>query len=131
MARQPGRDGERVVAVALHAQGQRLDPGEDEEGVERRDGRPEIAQAEHATGDGEGEIAEGLGERDAVIARRGGRQRRIPPALEPIEGAAIDDRAADRVAVAAEELSQRMHDDVGAMLDGADEIGRGQRVIDD
>ena len=31
----------------------------------------------------------------------------------------------------AEKLGQRMHDDVGAMLDGAGEVGRGQRVVDD
>ena len=62
-------DRERIVAMALHAQRQRLDAGQDEEGVERRDRRAEIAQAQHAAGDGEGEIAEGLGERDAVIGR--------------------------------------------------------------
>ena len=33
--------------------------------------------------------------------------------------------------MAAEELGQRMHDDVGAVLDGADQIGRGERVVDD
>ena len=59
----------RVVAVALHAQRQRLDAGEDQEGVERRQRRPDVAQGQHAAGDGEGEIAEGLVQHDAVIFR--------------------------------------------------------------
>ncbi len=33
--------------------------------------------------------------------------------------------------MAADELGQRMHDDVGAMLDRAQQIGAGQRVVDD
>ena len=128
---QPLGDRQRVVAVALHAQRQRLDPGQDQEGVERRDRRAEVAQAEHARGDGEGEIAEGLVQHDAAIFRARLRQHRIVARLRPVEGAAIDDDAADRIAVAADELGQRMHDDVGAMLDRPHQIGRGQRVVDD
>jgi hypothetical protein len=33
--------------------------------------------------------------------------------------------------VAAEKLRQRVHDDVGAVLDRLAQIGRGQRVVDD
>ena len=69
MRRQPFGDRLRVVAMALHAQRQRLDAGEDQEGVERRERRPDVAQAEHAAGDGEGEIAERLVQHDAVIFR--------------------------------------------------------------
>ena len=36
-------DRQRVVAMALHAQRQRLDPGQDQERIERRDRRAEIA----------------------------------------------------------------------------------------
>ena len=46
--------------MALHAQRQGLDAGQDEERVEGRDRRPEIAQGEARGGDGEGEIAERL-----------------------------------------------------------------------
>jgi len=31
----------------------------------------------------------------------------------------------------ARKLRQRMHDDIGAMIDRADQIGRRQRVVDD
>ena len=84
-------DGQRVVAVALHAQRQRLDAGQDHEGVHRRDRRAEIAQAEHPAGDGEGEIAEGLVQDDAGIFVARLRQHRELVGGRPVEGAAIDD----------------------------------------
>ena len=58
-------------------------------------------------------------------------QHRIFAALRPIEGASIDNDAGNRVAVAAEELGRRMQDDVGAVIDRANEVGRCQRVVDD
>ena len=132
MLRQPVRDRLGVVAVALHAQRQRLDAGQDQEGVERRQRRPDVAQAQHAAGDGEGEIAEGLVQHDAVdipaaapTASDSGFSRdqlKVPPSTIS---------AADRVAVAAEEFGQRMHDDVGAVVDRLAEVGRRQRVVDD
>ena len=51
--------------------------------------------------------------------------------LQPVEGAAVDDHAADRIAVAAEEFGERVHDDVGAVFDRLAQIGRRQRVVDD
>ena len=39
------RDTQRVLAVALHAQGQRLQPLQEEPAIERTDRRPEVAQA--------------------------------------------------------------------------------------
>ena len=65
----PFGDGLGVVAMLLHAQRQRLDPGQDQKRIERRDCRADVAQRQHAAGDGEGEIAEGLVQYDAVIFR--------------------------------------------------------------
>ncbi len=48
-----------------------------------------------------------------------------------VEGAAVDDEPADRGAVAADELRRRVHDDVGAPLERADEVRRGDGVVDD
>ncbi len=45
--------------------------------------------------------------------------------------AAVDDDAADDGAVAAEELRRRVDDDVGAVLEGLDEVRRRDRVVDD
>ena len=41
------------------------------------------------------------------------------------------DEAADRIAMAAEEFGQRMHDDISAMIDRADQIGAGEGIVDD
>ena len=96
------------------------------------DRRAEVAQAHDAAGDGEGEVAEGLGQPHAVVAGVGVDQRLVLVlGAEPVEGAAVDDDAADRVAVAAHELGQRVHDDVGAVLLGLAQVGRRQRVVDD
>ena len=125
-------NGQRVLAVLGHAQRQRLDAGDDEEGVEGRHGGAQIAQAQHAAGDGEGEVAEGLGQLHAVVAGVGVDQRlEAVLGAEPVEGAAVDDHAADGVAVPAHELGERVHDDVGAVVLGAAQVGRGQRVVDD
>ena len=51
-------------------------------------------------------------------------------ALVPGKAAAIDDHAADGSAVAADELGGRVHHDVGAVLDGAAQIRRRERVVD-
>jgi hypothetical protein len=51
--------------------------------------------------------------------------------LAPVELAAVDDDAADGGAVAADPLSRRVDDNVGAVLDGADEVAaRAEGVVD-
>ena len=56
---------------------------------------------------GEAEIAEGLGERHAVIFGPRRRQHRIARVAHPFERAAVDDHAAHRIAVAARDISSR------------------------
>ena len=53
------------------------------------------------------------------------------PDARVVERAAVGDGAADRVAVAAEELGEAVHDDVGAPLDRADQVRRRHRVVED
>ncbi len=48
-----------------------------------------------------------------------------------VERAAVDQHAADRRAVPADELGGGVHDDVGAVLEGADQPRRGHGVVDD
>ena len=50
--------------------------------------------------------------------------------LPPVEAARFDDHAAHGVAVAADELRGRVNHEIGAVLEGPAEIGRGQRVVD-
>src|SRR5665811_1354035 len=49
LLRQPFGNGERIVGMALHTQRQRLDAGDDEECVERRQRRAKIAQRSPST----------------------------------------------------------------------------------
>jgi hypothetical protein len=75
--------------------------------------------------------AEGLVHDHAVIFRPLLRQHRIASFARPVEGAAVHDQPAHGIAVAAEELGQRMHHDVGAVVDRPAQIGGGERVVDD
>ena len=106
-------------AVALHAQRQRLDALQEQEGVERRERRARVAQQD-------GAHAADVGRR--ARARRTRRRRGscgsgcVRPGKrvgvgDPVEAAGVDDDAADRGAVAADELRQRVHDDVGAVVE--------------
>ena len=49
----------------------------------------------------------------------------------PVEGARVGDDAADGRAVAAHPLGQGVDDDVGAVLDGAQQVGRGEGGVHD
>jgi hypothetical protein len=51
--------------------------------------------------------------------------------LGPRELAAVDDDAADAVAVAVHVLGERVHHDVGTVLDGAAQVGAGHGVVHD
>ena len=51
--------------------------------------------------------------------------------LRPRKGAAVDDDAAERRAVAPHKLRERMDDDVRAVLDRAHQDGSGHRIVDD
>lgn len=49
----------------------------------------------------------------------------------PVELAGIHDHAAHDGTVPAHELGCRMHHDIGTVLDGAQQVGRGERGIHD
>jgi len=103
-------DSQPATVIALsqwrHAQRQGLEAGKDKESIERRDRRAEIAQTEHARGDGKSEIAEGLVQHEATVFGARFRQHRVFARLRPVEGATVDNDAANRIAVAAHELGQ-------------------------
>ena len=56
---------------------------------------------------------------------------RIAPRRRPVERAAVHDDAAERRTVPADELGRAVHDDIRAVLDGADQIRRTEGVVDD
>ena len=130
---EPLRDRQRVLRVTLHAQRQRLQTLQEEERVERRDGRPDVALVlQPALQDvlRRAQLLGQLREHDAVVARVGFGESREPPAAGVVELPAVDDDAADRRAVTADELRRRVHDDVGAPAQRLREVRRRQRVVD-
>jgi len=121
---------QRVFAMSIHTQAQRFQPLQDQEGVERRNARAHIAQRHSAGAADKGGSAERLGVNHAVIAHF-----RLVESLEaglvlgPGELATIHDDAADAGAVAAHIFGQRMHHDVGAVLERSGQVGRRHRVV--
>ena len=116
--------------MTLHAHAERLDALQQLEGIHRRHTGAEIAQPFGARAHDEGGGAELLVEDDAVIAGIGLGQQGEFAGCAPVETAAVDDRAADRNAMAADPFGGRMHHDVGAELDGLAEVRRGKGVVD-
>ena len=126
---QPLGDALGVGHVGVHAQRQRLHPLQDQEGVERRQHAAEVAQALDAQLGREAVLAEVVPVAEVAVGRhRLGHHREV--AVVPREAAGVDDRAADRGAVAAEVLGGRVHDDVGAVLERAAQVRAGERGVD-
>ena len=85
MGDEKSRDGSGVVAMALHPQRQGFDAGEDQESVEWRQRRADVAQAEHPASDRKGEVAERLVQNNAVVFWPRLGQHRIAAAPRPVE----------------------------------------------
>ena len=93
--------------MRVHPQRQRLHPLQDQERVERRQHAAEVAQALDAQLGREAVLAEVVPEAQVAVGRdRLGHHREV--AVVPREAAGVDDRAADRRAVAAEVLGRRV-----------------------
>lgn len=116
-------EGESVLGVALGAQGEGLDAEEQLLGGEGAEAGAEVAQDLDAGADDVGDGAEGVPELEAVVSVGGlvelGEAGGV---LAPVELARVDDDTADGGAVAADPLRGGVDDDVGAVLDGADEV---------
>ena len=78
-------NGKCIVAMALHAQRQGLNAGEEHKGIERREGWAQIAQTQDAASNGKGKIAKGLAEHHAIIFRPWAAQHGIALIGHPIE----------------------------------------------
>ena len=114
---------QRVIADAIHAQRQGLDPLQDQERIHRRKRRALVAQRHHTRTANVGRRAERLGVDDAMVADiRFVQAWEALAVLRPREFATIDNGATDAVAVATQILGERMHDDIGAVLDRAQQV---------
>lgn len=118
---EPFREREGVLRVALSAQRQGLDADDELLGGKGVQGGAEVAEDLDAGADDEGDGAKRLPELEAVVAVRRLRHLR-EAAVVPLELSAIDDNAADGGAVAADPLCRRVDYDVGAVVDGTDEV---------
>ena len=87
---------EGVVDVTLNAEGQRLKALEQDEGVEGRDGCTSIAEQDSADAGDESCRSGDIGEHGTVVRGVGlGECRVLIGVLLPIEGAAVDNYAAE------------------------------------
>ena len=117
--------------MALDAQAQGLGALQQQKGVEGRDGSAGITQQDGADVGDKGGRAGGVCKGHAVVAGVGGSDVAVLAAGLPVKFAAVHDDAAQRGAVAADELGGRVDDDVRAVLDGTDEVRGAKGVIND
>ncbi len=128
------RNRKGVFGVLPLPEAQGLQPLEELEGVEGAQAGPEIPEPEDPRPQREGDvphprqIAEGLPEFEAVVAGiRFGEFRKL--AVSPVEFSAVDDDAADRGPVTADELRRGGRQDVGAEIERPHEP-HADRVVD-
>ena len=120
---------QRVFDVALHPQGERFQPLQEQERMERRERRAHIAQEDGADLRHKSRRAGRVRKADAVIAGIRLGERREFAGSFPVKCAAVDDYAAQRGAVPADEFCRGMDDDIRAVLDGAEQVRRREGVV--
>ena len=123
-------DLQRVLNVALDAQGQGLGALQQQESSERRQGGAGVAQQNGADAGHKGGSAESLVEVQAVVGGiRLGQSRELARNGVPVELAAFDDHTAEGGAVAADELGGGLDHDVSAVLQRAEQVRGGEGVV--
>ena len=106
----------------MRAQAERLEPLQKKEGRKGVHRGPHVAQDVEADLDGEHRPAERVGKAHAVIALCGLGEVREFARRGPVELAPIDDDAPEDSSMSTDPLCGAVRDDVGAVLDGADEV---------
>ena len=119
-----------LATCAVHPLRQRLHALEQQERAVRRERGADVAQLLGAQLGEEAVLVEVAPPRQPAVGRDGLGHRR-EAAVAPVEPPRLDDHAAERGAVAAEELGGRVDHDVGAVLDRAAQVGRGHGGVDD
>src|ERR1700679_597729 len=114
--------------MAVHAHAKRLDPLNELESVERAHARTEVPQSFDPAANDEGYRPEDLAEFQAVIGGRWLVDLGMA-APGPVELTRINDDAADRSSMSAHELGQRVHHDVGAVVDRPANVRRRESVV--
>ncbi|OQC12820.1 MAG: hypothetical protein BWX79_01112 [Alphaproteobacteria bacterium ADurb.Bin100] len=132
MIRQVTRHLDGVFADAVHAQREGLDTLQDLKRIHGRERRSHVAEGNNACAPNVGCRAQRFGIDHAVVAHVGLIQSfEAGFVFGPGKLAAVDNRTADAGAVAAQVLGERMHHDVGAMLERTAQVRAGDRVVHD
>ena len=121
---------QRVLDMALHTERQRLGALQEQERVERGDCAALIAEQDRADVGHESRRSCDVREGCAVVAWVRIRDVRELAALLPVVAAAVHNDAAERGAVAADELRRGVNHNVSAVLERANQVGRAEGVID-
>ncbi len=123
-------DSLRVLNVTFHAQTQRLDTLDGLPAIERSLASADITQNLHTCFDRKWRQASFFQVRvDQTVIRRIGRGKVFKLATPPIVIAAVDNDAADGGAMSADEFGGAVGDDVCAPLERAEEIRRGEGIV--
>ena len=119
-----------VGDVAVHAQRQCFDPLEEEEGVERGQGGPQIAELFDSQLGAEAILAEVFPEASGCRRLATGSVMAGEPPGTPVEAAALHYHPPQAASMATDELGRRVDDDVGAESKGAAQIRGGHGRVD-
>ena len=117
--------------MTFQSQGEGFHALQEQEGVEGGDGGAGISKEDGPDVGGKGCGSRRLHEGNSVVAGIGVGDGRVFAAGLPVEFSGVHDDAAQGGAVPADELGGRVDHDVGAVLDGADQVGGAEGIVDD
>lgn len=116
-------EGKGVLSVAFSTQAQGLSAEEELLSSKGVKGGTKVTEDLDSGADDKGGGAESLVELEAVVAGRGLVELgEAVGVLEPVKLARVDNDTADGGSVAADPLSGRVDDNIGAVVDGTDEV---------
>ena len=117
--------------MSLHPKGQGLHSLEQQKGIEGGNRCPGVPQKDSADVSDKGGGAGSIHKADSVVAGVGGGDGGVLARGFPVKFTAVHDDAAQSGAVTADEFGGGMDNNVRAMLNGANQIGCPERVVDD
>src|SRR5258708_31679109 len=125
------RHPERVLAMTLQTHAKGFQTLQKEPGIEGRGRRANVAKQLHTSLNDVRERSQGRCIANTVIRRIRVDQIREASTGSPIELPTIDNHAANRSPMTTDKFGGGVDHNISAMLEGLDQIGRWQRIIED
>ena len=120
-----------VLHMALYAKGERFKALEENEIMDRRERCPRVTEKDRPDPRDKCRRACRLHKGNSMVGRiRLYELRELVPVGCPVEGSSVDNDAADRGSVSSDELRRRFDDDIRTVLDGPEQVGRCESVVD-